>query len=244
LEVVMAHPHHEHRQHKVEKSRVAHITRGYATGGAVHGDEAHGGAEHQDEAADKKLFKKMIRKERDSLAVEGSEAKERADKPSRRAKGGRTKARGNTVNVIVAGSGGGRPPMPAPVVAGGPPVAPPAMPPRPPMAPPGAMPPGGPPMGPPGMIRRDGGRAYAKGGAVKDGPAWKEGVRSGTQVQHAPGKQDLKDIGRGPPITYARGGAIEASNKVERASMLPGGAGGGEARLAKEHRAERNYKRA
>ena len=42
----MAHPHNEHRAHKVEKERVHHIAghhaspKHYAKGGAVHGDEA------------------------------------------------------------------------------------------------------------------------------------------------------------------------------------------------------------
>ena len=81
----------------------------------------------------------------------------------------------------------------------------------------------------------------AAGGRVKSGPAWKEGLRSGTQVQHAPGKNDRADIGRGKPITYKTGGRIEASNRVEPATRLPGGSGGGEARLSKEKRARRDY---
>ena len=94
-------------------------------------------------------------------------------------------------------------------------------------------------MPPPGMPpRRSGGRAYASGGAVKDGPAWKEGLRSGTQVQHSPGKMDGKDIGRGKPITYKTGGKVEAPQGVS-APHLPGGSGGGEARLAKERMAKR-----
>ena len=60
------------------------------------------------------------------------------------------------------------------------------------------MPGGVPGLGP----RRNGGRAtYARGGSVKSGPAYEEGLRAGTQVQHSPGKNDLKDIGRGKPIT-------------------------------------------
>ena len=95
-------------------------------------------------------------------------------------------------------------------------------------------------MPPPGMPpRSSGGRAYASGGAVKSGPAWKEGLRSGTQVQHSPGKMDGKDIGRGPVITRAKGGKIEAPQGVS-APHLGGGSGGGEARLAKERMAKRS----
>lgn len=96
----------------------------------------------------------------------------------------------------------------------------------------------------------------ARGGQVHKphgSPVFNESVREGTQVQHDPGKNDLKDMGRGKPVTfksggrvrsfYARGGKVEASDKVEAASKLPGGSGGGKARLAKEHRAERNYAR-
>ena len=72
------------------------------------------------------------------------------------------------------------------------------------------------------------------GGAVKDGPTWKEGVRNGTQVQHSPGKSDTANIGRSKVVTYKTGGAVEASNKVEPATKLPGGSGGARARLAKE----------
>ena len=87
--------------------------------------------------------------------------------------------------------------------------------------------------------RRSGGRAYARGGGVKDGPAWKEGLNSGTPVQHSGNKQDGKDIGRGKVVTYKTGGAVEANNKVS-APHLPGGSGGGEARLAKERMAKRS----
>jgi hypothetical protein len=52
--------------------------------------------------------------------------------------------------------------------------------------------------------------ARARGGAVKakqskatHGPAWRDGVRSGTQVQHNPsGKSDGRHVGRRKPITY------------------------------------------
>jgi hypothetical protein len=94
---------------------------------------------------------------------------------------------------------------------------------------------------------------------MKDGPAWKGGLRDGTQVQHAArggNKNDTADIGRKKVVTFAsggrvvrfmaraRGGAIEASNAVEPATKLPGGSGGGEGRLAKERRASRDYKKA
>ncbi len=98
----------------------------------------------------------------------------------------------------------------------------------------------------------------ARGGKVKHGPTWEEGRKAGTQVQHTDGKDDQKDIGRrrvvtfmaggkvkkdcGGPVqtpTRAKGGRIESPDGVAAATRLPGGSGGGEARLAKEHRAER-----
>jgi hypothetical protein len=173
-----------------------------------------------------------------------------------------------------------------------PPMAPPPMPPggAPPMPPPGAMPPGGAMPPRPGMMPPPGMPMRARGGRIKDGAAWNEGLKAGTQVQHADGKSDGKDIGRGKVVTFKTGGGViktfragggvgqtsgsagpggpykltyartkeplapdvkramggraEAPKGVESASKLPGGSGGGEARLAKEHRAERNYKRA
>jgi hypothetical protein len=130
----------------------------------------------------------------------------------------------------------------------------------------------------------------ARGGRIKSGPAWDEGLKAGTQIQHADGKSDGKNIGRGKVVTFktgggvvsfrakgggvgqtpgtagpgvpytptykrtkeplasdvkrAMGGKIESPKGVDSATKLPGGAGGGEARLAKEHRAARDYKRA
>lgn len=243
----MAHPFAEHRQNKVERSRVAKMTKGYASGGGVHSDEA----------ADVKLIKAKVKKT--ALRMDGGAVKPRMDK---RARGGRTKAKkGTTVNIINSPQHPPAPPMmPPPGMGAGmpprPPMAGPPMPPpgAPPMPPGGAIPPGGPMMPPrpgmppPGMPMR------ARGGRIKDGPAYQEGLKAGTQVQNSPGKNDGKDIGRGRVVTFktgggvvkfrAGGGKVEAPKGVESASKLPGGAGGGEARLTKEHRAEKNYKRA
>lgn len=245
----MTHPHAEHRAHKVEKRRVGHILKGYASGGAV---------AHDDEAADKKTIRGMVRKS--ALRMDGGGVKHRAD---RRARGGRSHKKGTNVTVVVAPQGGGnagapmpRPPMAAPPVPPRP-MPPPATGPMPPGAiPPGGMPPGG---GPSGMPMR------AKGGRIKSGPAWEEGKRSGTQVQNTPGKNDTKDIGRGKPITYAAGGDVKpgarlvqfyaggsvpkraAGGKVEspqgvaKATKLRGGSGGARARLVKERRAEKSF---
>src|SRR5271166_2291210 len=122
------------------------------------------------------------------------------------AKGGKVKG-ATTVNIVIAG-GQGKEPSPVPIPVPGPSAGPP-MPPRPPMVPPGGPPgAGGPPMPPPG-IRHAGGRAYAKGGAVKSGRTWDEGRKAGTQVSHSPGKNDTKDINRGKQITFAKGGKVK-----------------------------------
>lgn len=235
----MAHPFAEHRQNKVERSRIANITKGYARGGAV---------SHPDEAGDKALVKKMVK--RKSLKMEGGGVKARADRPSR-ARGGRVKGKGTVVNVVV---GGQHPGAGGPMAGvGGPPVIIPPGPVGPP--PPGMMPPPGaggpPPMLPPGMPPRSaGGSTYAKGGRVgvnKGTKVYEESLRLGTHVSHDPGKNDGKDIGRGKPITYRKGGAVKRATggpiyAPEKGGMGPkfeGGAGGGEARIEKAARARR-----
>lgn len=335
MEATLSHPHNEHRDHKVQKSRVAHITRGYASGGAVN-------IEHEDEKEDKALIKKTVKKT--ALRMTGGKVTARLDRRARggkikvkpradggasddsweapmtaaekmnattrrwnstgkddtvggilstmgqalkegwggktraplrrqgeeglsphqlhekrggrikRARGGRTKHAKTNVNVIVAPQGAhpGAPGM----APGGPPMPPPmGMPPHPPMAPPPmAGPPGMPPGGPGGMpmmpppgagpgipppIRHSGGRTYAKGGAVKSGPAWGTGIKAMTPIQHSPGKGDGANIGRPKPITYKSGGRIDAPDGVAPATKLPGGSGGGLARLEKERREAR-----
>lgn len=192
----MGHPFAEHRQSKVERSRVDKITDGY---------------DHPDAPQDKALVRSMVKSK--ALRARGGkiEGKHAAPRLDKYARGGKVKGKASTnVNVIIAPQGGGAGPGAGPAVMPKPPM--PAMPP-PPMAGPPGMPPGagGPPM-PPGMMPHSrGGRAnYAKGGKVKsgNGPAWAEGLKNGTQVQHTDGKDDQAGLGRGKPVTYAKGGAI------------------------------------
>lgn len=259
----MSHPHDSHKQHKVEKSRVSHITRGYATGGAVHSDEKE----------DKKLVRKMVKKR--ALKVEGEDVKHRQDRPGRK-RGGRAPKGGKTVINVINGAGH----APQPGLAGPPPgMMPPGAPPAPPPpAPPMAgPPPGAPPMGarPPmgGLpMRKKGGRVTT---TQKGTPVFEEGVRNATPISHDKGKNDLKDMNRPRVVTFntgggvksfrAYGGRINAPQKkgsdkqieapkyrdgsmnrinapqgVAAATKLPGGAGGGEGRLAKSRRASRD----
>ncbi len=196
----MAHPFNSVRQSKVERSRVGALTKGYASGGAVNGPADALGRTAKALATG------------GSVSMAGKAPKARLDRPGR-ASGGRTNGKGATVNVIVSPGAGN---TPNPLMAAGmpppPPIGMPAPPPGPPPIPPG-LPPGGPPpgmgMGPPPGIRSQGGRAYAKGGAVTSGPAWAEGKAAGTKVTHGPGKNDGKDLGRGKPITYASGGPVK-----------------------------------
>ena len=251
------HPFQSHRAHKVEKSRVHQITRGYKTGGAV----------HDDWEEDKDLIKKEVKasalKKARGGPIEGKSAKHRLD---RRAGGGRVKGKGGktNVNVIVAHPGGAGAGAPPPMMP--PPAAPmPLPPPRPPMPPPGAMPPpGGPPGAMPlgGPMRAGGGRVgklgrsrgselektlktakaipgRARGGRTgnlpgedlraaaatgranssigagrpKDGPAWKEGLRRGTQISHRPGNTAAENLlahEKVPKVrTYRKGGGVK-----------------------------------
>lgn len=250
----MGHPYANHKQHKVERSRVSRMTKGYASGGSVHSDEK----------ADKKLVKKMVKKA--ALKVEGPKAKHRMDRKARK-RGGRV-GKGVTVNVVT-GAGQHQPtpmPMPVPVAPPAPPaaMAPPPM--KPPMAPPAGV--GGPPPGGlPGMPVRK------RGGRVNDGTkVFEESRRLGTQVTHDKGKNDTDDINRPRQITFKSGGKVKtffAGGRVEApqkkwsdsrinapekkgnmkrlnapegvasATRLPGGGGGGEARLSKARRAAR-----
>jgi len=230
----MAHPFSEHRQSRVEKSRVASMTKNC---------RASGGRVHADEKEDRKLFGKML-KEHDK-APEGKKAKRRADRVTR-AHGGKVghgKKGATHVNVIVNGGDKGAVPVPMPPPA----MAPPPGPPPGPVAGLGGPPPpgmGGPPPGMPPMPPR------ARGGGVKSGPAWEEGKKSGTQVQHSDGlghTNTAANLERGRPVTFMSGGRVRsfyAGGKVGKMGGgpdLPGGAVTGETRIAQAGRAKRGY---
>jgi hypothetical protein len=164
------------------------------------------------------------RAERTMARARGGQIMQRTGKdyselaPQHHERGGRTKKGHTTVSVMIAPQRGQHP-MAVPVPAAGPPPAA-AMPApqRPPMMQAPGVPPmaGAPPMmaapGMPPPIRQRGGRTYASGGT--DGPAWKEGLRNGTQISHSPSKSDLKDIGRPLAVTRRRGGAVNEYDRV------------------------------
>lgn len=220
----MTHPFGNIRQHDVERSRVAHISKGYASGGAV--------------TAEAPVNRKSGGRTGAALALkmEGGVAKSRADRPGR-AKGGRAPKAKTNVNVIIAPQGA--PNSPA---AMGPGLPSPIKPPMPPLAgpPPG---PAGMPMPPPGMPPRSmGGRTYATGGAVNAGTKVFEASRkAGTQVMHSDGKNDGKQLGRGKPVTYATGGPVFASATGQHGPKFIGG-NGGLTRIQEAKRAARHYK--
>lgn len=122
--------------------------------------------------------------------VEGAKPRKRLDRMrDGYAKGGAVKGKGKTtVNVIIAGQGGGADKMPPPT--GGPPMpmmppaGPPMPPPRPPMLPPTAMPPPN-PGAPPMMGRKDGGRV---GYPIKDGAGGGEGRKEKIKAYGAKAK--------------------------------------------------------
>lgn len=247
----MAHPYSAHRQTAKEHSRVGHIVKGYKSGGAV-----------------KEIGKKSLalhKSEHKELDAEGDGAKHRMDRP-KRAKGGKVKGKHNArtiVNVITGHPGGGAAPPPMP--AG---IAPAEMAPPPP-APPMAMKPPMPGLGagmppPPGMpMRKSGGRVQTPAGSgvaknTRDAeknhgsPVFNQSIRNGTQISGTGNnKSDGKDLDRGRAVSfksggkvksfYASGGKVESPQGVAPATKLPGGGGGGEARLVKAKRAARDY---
>ena len=139
-----------------------------------------------------------------------------------RARGGRTKAKGTHVNVIVAPQGGGAgAPMPPPVLpVGGPPAA--GMPPKPPMMPPAGAPPMGGAMPPPGLAGAPG----APGGMP---PGLMPPRAKGGRVKHADAKEDkalimqtLRDEGltrSDREVKRARGGKINSIHDMDAGSM-------------------------
>lgn len=251
----MAHPYHEHRQTTKEHSRVGHITRGYKSGGAVKGDKSIG-----------KQALTLHKHEHEALDAEGEGSKHRMDRP-KRAKGGKVKGKNSAktiINVLTGGHSAAEPPPMAPPGIGGaamPPPGPPPMMAKPPMAGPGMSPPGVPPMrARGGKVQTPTGTGVAKNTRDSEknhgSPVFNASMRDGTQISHAPGKADSKDIGRREVVSFAsggkvktfscraKGGRIESPKGVAKATELPGGSGGGEARLVKEARAKRDYHKA
>lgn len=83
-------------------------------------------------------------------------------------------------------------------------------------------------------------RGGGEQGAIRSGPAWDEGIRNMTPVQHVE-RHEPRDMNRPPVITYARGGGV--TRRVAGVGVIEapdrmghdfyGGAGGGEGRLEK-----------
>lgn len=141
-------------EHKKDNAKRIMTQAGYSM--STKNEFKRGGHVHADEADDKKLVKKMVKK--DSLKekkkeggfVHGGMPKHRLDKISRQtdkgdthyAKGGKVKGKGKTqINIMIGSDKSAGQPVPVPVPVGGG-AGPMAAPPRPPMAPPGGMPPG------------------------------------------------------------------------------------------------------
>ena len=155
----MAHSHHHLREVHPGRKRAHEFAKHFKRGGKV----------HDDEAADRKLFGKMIKEHEGAEKPEGKKAGGRLDKYARG--GAAKKKHGNHVNIAII-NGKGHPDAPPAMAA--PPGGLPMPPPKPPMGgPPGlppGLPPGGPGMAPPGMkppgMMKRGGRTFKRGGKV------------------------------------------------------------------------------
>jgi hypothetical protein len=224
----MGHPYAEHRQTKKEHSRVGHITKGYKSGGAVHGAKAIG-----------KKSLSLHKQEHAELHAEGDKSKHRMDRP-KRAKGGKVKGKHNektVINVISGGHpAGGAIPSGPPMAPPGPPMGiapaaamPPPMVAKPPMMPPGA---GAPPPGPPmpmrakgGKVRHreDGGRTRLAGDVVdfpitmQESDARRVSGMKNPAPSRGPAPSPLKGPGaaaNGGRIERAKGGKVTKGTKV------------------------------
>lgn len=139
-----------------------------------------------------------------------------------RARGGRTKAKGTHVNVIVAPQGGGAgAPMPPPGLPVGGPPAMAGMPPKPPMMPPSGAPPMGGAMPPPGLLGAPGAPGGSPPGLF---PPRKRGGR--VHADEAQDKelimQTLKNEGlirSDSEVKRARGGKINSIHDMDAGSM-------------------------
>jgi len=198
----MAHPHQEHRAHKVERSRVSHIAGMKEEVRGCHQRARGGKVAHDDEAEDKALIKKSVKGS--CMRADGGPVKARGDRTIRRAKGGKVhhgKGGKTNVNVIVAPSGGQHPPMAGLGAPGGPPGLPPAPPPG--MGPP--MPPKPPMMPPPGMGAPGGMPMRKRGGKVNK--LW---GHSDMSPSHPNSTEELFGHSEMKP-GYARGGHVNAN---------------------------------
>jgi len=232
----VSHPYAGIRQGKVEKSRVHKIAHRAAGGRIEHPNDVKGVLSKQ---------KSISAPTKEVNGDTAPKAKQRADRPGRK-RGGRAPKGGKTVvNVITGGAQPPAAPLPPGPPPGMPPMGPQGLAAKPPMMPPPGAPPGG--MGPGSvpMMRKRGGRVN-DGTKVFNKSMKEAGERP---IKHIKGKNDLKDMNRGRVVTFktgggvavkfrAKGGRVEAPQGVAAATKLPGGAGGGEGRLAKARRAK------
>lgn len=250
----MAHVYNDVRCDKVEQSRVGKIT-----GRATTGQYARGGGVHDDAGQDKSMIKRMVKNT--ALKLHGGAVGARADRPGRK-NGGRASTVNVIIGSPSGPGAGGSPtpaPVPRPLPPVAPPLpgvaaaAAPMSPPGMGGPPPGGMPPpmraaGGKVQGiqpapkssstpytPPAIPQEDKDKlremSRAAGGKVNSQNA---GIGKGrTPMQHTDGKNgDLKNVGRGPVVTKAAGGPINASPTGQHGPKFRGGAGGGTERKA------------
>lgn len=182
-------------RHPRKNARAMLSKSGYRAGGHV--------KKHPDEAEDKKLIKKEVKKTalklRDGGCADGGATKPRADRLARGGKAHGKHGKSHTTVNVVVGAGHNRPvpvPVPKPVPV---PVDPNAM------AGAGGPPPGAGPMPPPGGMPPQG---FKKGGKVK--------------------VDSQRDTVKGIPVgQFAKGGRTKDSYPIKD------GAGGGLGRIAK-----------
>jgi len=195
----MVHPYAKHSEHHKSRHRVGHIMR---SGGA---------AKHDDVAADKKLFAKLIAQhDRQEGERVGGRVKAKRFARGGKVRHGKGKHQTNIAIVVPhrsppptgagpqAGAGAGPPAMPAPAPGGLPPGGPGGGPPAGIIPPPAGGAPGMPPM-------RRGGRIHkADGGGTKD----KSDASSLAESAAKGGSNLLGVLASGVPGSHKRGGKV------------------------------------